>query len=557
MPRSDSSNLDRLEALRFSFGPDSARRKLELLERLAESDFELADEVARLHDQLCFMRAYPDSRRLLDRVESMLAVFAKRPDLQLHRDELVNSGIQGTEIRFRFYWFTLCWLDEHWGGQLRIDWQAFPSRQRELLDRRLTMLMPYNETLALEEEAMPTRDWIERLKGPEETDARFVVGRFRAMRADPLPRESIFEEIDIPFRLLPGTDTPNTTVGRFAPSPVVFQKIPPTRSRETFHRELSRKPRVRSAPRGQARELIEMARTLMVARERDLDSFVHADERDVRILDYPEGVQFVCFGAKPARRQMLDAAYGFLMLRNGVTIGYILSAALFGSAEVAFNVSPTFRGAEAAHLYGRSLGMVRQLFGADSFVVDPYQMGHGNPEGLRSGAWWFYYKLGFRPRDPKIARAAELEQEKVRSQKGYRTSIAKLDRLSSVNMYLQLGKTRDDVIGEFARENVGMRIVDYVAARFGADRERGTRVCSREAGKLLNVRPDRLSADERMWWERWAPLVLQLGADRWSATERKALGEVIRAKAGRRESDFVRKFDRHRRLRQAVFELSR
>ena len=80
-----------------------------------------------------------------------------------------------------------------------------------------------------------------------------------------------------------------------------------------------------------------MARTLMVVRQRDLDAFVHADERDVRVLDYPEGFQLVCYGTLPERRQMIDAAYGFLMLRNGVTIGYVLFErapwfALIGSA---------------------------------------------------------------------------------------------------------------------------------------------------------------------------------------------------------------------------------
>ena len=46
------------------------------------------------------------------------------------------------------------------------------------------------------------------------------------------------------------------------------------------------------------------------------------------------------------------------------------------------------------------VGLLRALFGCDSFAIDPYQLGHHNAEGLSSGAWWFYYKLGFRPIDP-------------------------------------------------------------------------------------------------------------------------------------------------------------
>jgi hypothetical protein len=309
----------------------------------------------------------------------------------------------------------------------------------------------------------------------------------------------------------------------------------------------------------QARAVIEMARHMMVVRSRDLDCFVHADENDVRMVDYDEGLQFAVIGSKPERRQMIDAAYGYVMLKNAAPIGYVLTAALFESAEVAFNVSPPFRGAEATRLYARTLAMVRHLFRADTIVVDPYQMGHDNPEGLRSGAWWFYYKLGFRPRDPETRRLAEAETERVAADRRYRTSLARLNRLSAVNMYLHLDRPRDDVLGEFSRENAGLRIVRYLAERFGADRERGLATCAREAARLLGVRSLRdFTPAERMAWERWGPLIVQLpGIDRWSAAQRRAAAQVVRAKGGRRESDFVRRFDRHRLLCRALFELTR
>lgn len=553
-----SNALTRLEQLRFAFGRGPATRKVALLDRLRKASLETASEVARLHAWLLFTAAYPDDRRVLSRVERMLDEFGARADLARHRDELVNSGIAGTEIRFSFYWFTLTRLIERWPKQIHIDWPAFGRKARAMLDRRLAMLMPYCETLALEEAALGTREWIERLKGPQETDAEFLVHRFEAMHAAPMPRETIFEEMDVPFRFEPSVGTPSVTHNRRDASALVFQKRPPVRTRETFWTELRRPPIVaRTVSRSQARRLVDMGLTLMVTRTRDLDSFVHGSLDDVRVLDYSEGFQLVCIGARPERRQMLDAAYGFLMLRNGVLIGYALSAALFGSAEVAYNVSPEFRGAEAAHLYARCLHAVRHLFGADTFMVDPYQMGHENPEGLKSGAWWFYYKLGFRPRDAAIARMADSEDAKVRAKRGYRSSLAKLNRLSSVNMYLYLDRPRDEIIGEFARENVGLQIVSYLAERFGSDRERGLATCAREVAELTNLHAEDLRDGEKLALDRWAPMVCRLPIADWPLRDRVALGRVIRAKGGRRESEFVRLFDRHRRLRQAIFQLSR
>ena len=47
------------------------------------------------------------------------------------------------------------------------------------------------------------------------------------------------------------------------------------------------------------------------------------------------------------------------------------------------------------------------------------------------------------------------------------------------------------------------------------------------------------------------------GIEGWRPAERRALAGVIWAKGGRRESDFVRLFDGHERLRRATLDLAR
>jgi hypothetical protein len=61
-----------------------------------------------------------------------------------------------------------------------------------------------------------------------------------------------------------------------------------------------------------------------------------------------------------------------------------------------------------------------------------------------------------------------------------------------------------------------------------------------------------------VWWERWAPVVVCLTwGGRWSPARRRAMAAVIRAKGGRRESDFVTRFDAHLPLRRALLTLTR
>jgi hypothetical protein len=66
-----------------------------------------------------------------------------------------------------------------------------------------------------------------------------------------------------------------------------------------------------------------------------------------------------------------------------------------------------------------------------------------------------------------------------------------------------------------------------------------------------------LPAGERLAWRRWAPFVCSLpGIERWSAAERASLAAIVRAKGAVRESEFVARFDRHRRLRRAIRQIA-
>jgi hypothetical protein len=488
----------------------------------------------------------------------MLAAFDGRSDLRRFRAALADSGIAGTATHYAFYWFTARWLARRWPEALTIEWDLFAQADR--LHDLLHLLVPYTETLTVDELELSTREWIETLKGPHETDATFLIRCFEDLPADAFGRETIFESLDVPIRMAPGRDTPSRTRAEYGKAPVVYQTGPLSRDRPDLRQEVERPPlAVRDVPAAEGQTFIDLAREAMVTRSRDLDIFVHADKRDVRLVDCGGGLQFACFGAVPERRLMLDAVYGLLTLKNGIPLGYVLVSTLYNSAEVAYNVFDTYRGGEAASIYGRVLAMVRHLFGVDAFTVPPYQLGLDNEEGLKSGAWWFYHKLGFRPHDARVRRVMRAELKRIKRNPAHRSSLTTLERLVEANVFLYLGKPRADVRGRIALGNIGLAVSRYLAGRFGGDREGGIRTCAREAARLFGV-PSwrRWPAGERLWWERWSPLLLALpGVRRWGAPARRALVRVVRAKGGRRESEFVRLFDSHPRLRAAVLELAK
>jgi hypothetical protein len=551
-------DLRNLEGLKDHFGRTLAARKLDLLLRLERSTLPSASAVARLYDLLCYWRAYPETEEVLSCVERMLEAFDRRSDLKRERSALIDTGISGTETYFRFYWLMAIRLVERWPDRLTIDRGDFEHASK--LAGMFHLLMPYTETPGLDAFDLPARDWIRRFKNPSETDAAFLIRRFKALPVPLHTREFLYEMLDVPIRIVPGPGTPARGREKWPGSPVVFQKRAPSRSRPPL-RTIIRKARfkVRHLRPTEARRLIDLANAIMIPRHRDLLLFLHGSEDDVRMIDFGDGLEFACIGAKPDRRLVLEAVYAFLTLKNGVPLGYILNSALFRSCELAYNVFDTFRGSEAALVYGRFLATVHRLFGADSFTVDPYQLGFMNREGQRSGAWWFYYKYGFRPRNPEILQLVREELRRIRKDRSYRTSPSRLNRLASDNMYFSLGRSREDVLGQISLGQIGLRISRSLAERFGSDREKGLRVCSREAASLLGVRSlERFSPGERVAWNRWSPLVLALpGIERWSARSKRALAAVVRAKGGRRETEFVRLFDGHAPLRRALLELAK
>ncbi len=552
-----SGLLARLEAVQARFGGGAAARKLALLRKLDQAHLPTARSVLRLHEALCFLRAYPDDESVLAQVERMLARFERRRDLRHHARELENSGIAGSAISCPFFTETASFLVRRFPARVSVDWDEFEEDER--LERCLPLLLAWAETPALDELSFPMKQWCRRLRGPRETDAAFLVRRFGALPVDSFVREWIYEEMQLTLRLSPGRGTPARTRAKLATAPVRFQVSPLDRSRPDLARELRSRPRaVRALPRREGARLIELAREAMLTRSRDLDAFAYGDPDDVRLVEWDGGLSFAAIGVRPERRLLLEAVYGFLTLKNGVPIGYVLNSALFGSAEIAYNVFATFRGGEAAFIYGRVLATVRHLFGADSFTIYPYQLGDDNEEGLRSGAWWFYQKLGFRARDRAVLALMRAELARLERSPGRRTPLATLRRLARENVFYHLRGKRDDVIGALPLSNVGLAVSAHLSQRWGSDREGGVRACLREARELCGLSSlAGWSRGERLALERWAPLVTLLpGVGRWTSGERRALGRVIRAKGGRRESDFVRRFDAHHRLRAALRRLA-
>lgn len=547
------SALRALEKRYNVYGDGSAGEKAALLERLAGAELASARDVLALHEVLCFLRAYPDDERVLVAVERMLDGFSRRRDLRRFRGELEDSGIAGTVTAFPFFARPALRLAERWGDRIAIDWRSFENASR--LERWLPHLALYAERATFDEPALSPRAWLRRFKGEGETDAAFLVRRVHTLAAEEPLLATLYDDLDPPLRLSPGPDTPSRTREKHPGMRVTFQTRPLVRARPDLAAAVKRAPRAVAAVVGsEAEALIELARDTMIPRQRDLEVFAYANPEDVRLVDAGDGLMFACIGVLPERRSLLEAVYAFLMLKNGVAVGYALCTALFRSSEIAYNVFETFRGGETAHMLGRLLATVRHLFGSRTFAIDPHQLGHRNKEGLESGAFWFYAKLGFRPRAPEVLRVLEAEDRAMAREKAHRSSLATLKKLASA--YVFWPGDRADVLGVLSVARVSLRVSEMLARRFGVDRARASKVCDKEARARFGVsavESKRWSPTERQAWERWAPLLAMLDlADGWSREQKLEAVRVVLAKGARSEDEFLARFEAHARLRREI-----
>jgi len=300
----------------ITYAAGSGRAKRDLVEQLGSAPLANSDAVLRLHEALCFLRAYPDDLDLLRTVEDALAGFGERSDLHRFRRSLEDTGVAGTAINYRFFWPTACWLTRHWPQSLSISWNEWDNRAR-LLDL-LPHTLPYTETLALDEIERTDRQWIEELRGPS-SDAAFLVGRIGQIAGDEFTREKTYDLLDVPLRLEPEAGTPARGQDVFPVADFSFQRAPLQRTRPHLREDVRRPPvSIAALSRARGRRLVDLARRAMVTRARDLDGFAHADPDDARWIDCGDGLAFGLLGLRPPRRLMLESSYAALMLKNGV-----------------------------------------------------------------------------------------------------------------------------------------------------------------------------------------------------------------------------------------------
>lgn len=419
--------------------------------------------MARLHEELLFQRAYPATEadalaadeelaRMAGRVEALRA--AGRDVSALEGHEI--SGMAGSEITAVFSYGVARHLLQAHGDRVDIAWDAYDPW--DPMGRLLPQLLPLSGEDALVEAHVPYRDWVHAAAGTR-SDLAWLLEAIERRWRGTRQRAERYDALQLPLRWAFGSSTATRTLMRLPGKGLFLHNEPLLTRRDVSLDTIPQQPPlpVRKLPRACGAALLALARDTSAVRYRELHGFTWGDPRHVYAIDAGRGLVFYLSGLPPSHRLPLRACHSMSLWKNGVPVGYFEGLSLFERMEAGFNLYYTFRAGETAYLYAKVLQALYQCLGVTTFVLDPYQIGHENEEGLTSGAFWFYRKLGYRSTDPKLRATTEREEARIAKDAKYRTPAATLRALVAAPMVYEFPGTGDGAWDHFQLRRVGLR----------------------------------------------------------------------------------------------------
>jgi hypothetical protein len=553
--------LTRLESGKRRIGVIDAGELRPLLVGLGRKQFADPQSLARFHDALLFLRAFPPNAAVMRQTEKLLATFAPRIT-QLRKtgadlsplDEEEFSGIAGTTLSAVFHYDQVRWLAERFPKNVDIDWEG--DDQTEQMAAALPRFLPLLKEDSLVEADVPYRRWLREASGGR--DLAWLMRQCERLPLSAEAKAEIYGAMELSVRWDLGDSLATRTRSRHPVRQIFYHTTPLIqRSQVSLVQELSRPPlKIKKLSRREGERILDLCREATTVRYRELYGTTRGDPAQVVQAEVGRGVKIFLWGLPPERRLPLRAYQAGFTLKNGVPINYIEGISFFEWMEIGFNTFFSYRDGETAWIYAQALRLLHQILGVTCISVYPYQIGQGNEEAIKSGAFWFYRKLGFRPMRAELAKIVAAEEKKIAANQAYRTSLSTLRRLAQGHVVLELPGSSPGEWDHFRMRNLGFAVQRRMAARFGGDAARIRRASASRLARVLGVDPKLWPALEQKAFENFA-LVLSLvpGISRWTREEKEHLVEIIRAKSRSRESRYAHLAASHGRLRAAIRQL--
>ncbi len=528
-------SIEQLQTNRNKYGKEYADLKLSLLKGL---DFELlknSRDLRSLHSTLLFMLAYPDNKIVYKKVSACL----KKLQLLIGSDEkikttLYNSGITETNLCASFSLELVKWMRKYYPDDIRLSEMEANDGQ---ISSILSVVMPKVESEILQDGNADWKSWIMASSTNEDELLDRIIALFDQTNIRPEVKDELWGAlgINVEIHFSKHSCLPDSIVDHF------------------HHRSLINKKEIEHGPEVKVRlvklnneeseQVVAASRIVLMRQLREIDPITFTAAELVSYYQLGRGLSIALMGMVAERRHPVDSYIGYVAFKNGLPVAYAASWILFDSARIGLNVFPEYRGGESAWIFQQALGLHQQVYKLNRFTVDPYQLGKDNADGIQSGAFWIYYKAGFRPLGLLQKQIAQTEMDKIKANPGYRTSAVILKKLAESRMELVSNKKSV----AFDATDCSRAYAEIVKKQFAGDRKAAELFSMKKMLNLVNMKN---YSEEQMRYvlTNWSLLLynkktgLQLTAD-----EKMKLKSIFKMKAKGSEEDYIsamQKFDK-------------
>ena len=434
--------LQSLKQIAADMDKQSILLKKDLLQTLSSMPLPAGKYLPTYNETLLFLCAYAGNAVLLRLAEnelSRIALHLKKNYRTIKKSLPENSGLPFTETITSFSPDFLGWSLQQKDCTLYFDSFYDPKLTlNEVLNITLPSLLKAETTAGL-----GPGDLLEVLGLKPSQYLEFVHGQLEALKEYPQAKDLLSYGLNLFVQVIPKSKQFSRSYNRIPHQPVYYHQDMLKRFDhvQLMNEPLPHKPVTPETVMGKngKKQLVKVIKYAMSLTEREIDPATYLQEDSMRYIVLERGLTMAIYGMYPERQLPLETYMGFTIFKNGLPVSYGGMWVFGKRAKVGFNVFEPYRGGESGYLLCQLLRVYKQFFDISYFEVEPFQFGADNEDAIASGAFWFYYRFGFRPVEKKIFEQVELEHKKIRSRKNYRSSAKTLIGFTEGNIALNLG----------------------------------------------------------------------------------------------------------------------
>jgi len=483
-----------LREIANQFDEASNSKKKKLLKTISKIKVPVHKSISDYQHLLLFLAAHPFEEKFdyLVKSETERLAISIRKMSKKDRAKFDNSGLPFTKTQASFTHDLLKILDTK--KELNLSYHSSEEENIEL-NSILSFTLPDIEkdhTSA----GMTQEDLWKTLGVREKDRLSFLLGELNKLNEIPFIKDYLVDKFNLFVNVEP-TDKKYSKL---------FNQVP--LEKKYFHTDILKRfnhvelmntplPDPKKLSDVEIERMIEVMQTSLYLLERETDPCTFIDRNSLRYYELERGISIAIFGMIPERQMSMESYVGYTLFKNGYPAAYG-GGWIYGTRSLfGINIFEQFRGGESGYILMQLLRTYKQAFNLSYFEVEPYQYGLDNPEGIESGAFWFYYRYGFRPLDKTLNKLANSEFEKIslrpthsstrsaQAPKVYRSSKTTLSKFTESNIGLQLGESVPPKVTDLRA-----KITKMIAQKFDNNRTKAIDYCVNELRRKIEIKKD-------------------------------------------------------------------